>query len=415
MADLDDSDQKLVDYLSQAPEELISEKKQHLSWGTVESDPIVFTQLLQDLGVRGAKVNEIYSLDATDFNNEEAVYGLIFLFRWVDSSIDRAEDKLIELDDLDRQCWFANQVVDNACGSVALLNIVLNACENFSETSLDIGQHLKQFKEFTTTFNPANRGSALANFDFLRQNHNKYARAADLRDTEVQNYICMMERKRKRKLYQSEDNDTFHFIAFAPVKGVLWELDGLNSSPSIIGQLSVSDPQIFWIQTAMTRIQSKIDQYSSDEIRFSLMSVGQDPDFEMQRNLTVFDRIRQRAITRLHDINPGFGLVEKIAIETFHQSAILLTEDEQSQLDAIEAIEEPESLEPLIEDLGNRMSSLLQNLQNKEESRHDKKAYAIQKQHEYSSFLRQMIVKVLSDPQKQNQLQVEHKKLRARY
>lgn len=45
--------------------------------------------------------------------------------------------------------WFANQVIDNACASLALLNIVLNT------TNLDVGEHLIQFREFTKDLSPS--------------------------------------------------------------------------------------------------------------------------------------------------------------------------------------------------------------------------------------------------------------------
>lgn len=62
------------------------------------------------------------------------------------------------------------QTVDNACASVALLNIVNNI------PSADLGEHLQQFKEFTRTFTPALRGDAIGNFDFVKQIHNSFAR-----------------------------------------------------------------------------------------------------------------------------------------------------------------------------------------------------------------------------------------------
>lgn len=34
-------------------------------WNTIESDPAVFTQLLEDLGVRNVKVEEVVQLDAS--------------------------------------------------------------------------------------------------------------------------------------------------------------------------------------------------------------------------------------------------------------------------------------------------------------------------------------------------------------
>lgn len=44
--------------------------------------------------------------------------------------------------------WFANQVIDNSCASLALLNIILNV------PGLEIGQHLTEFKNFTRDFSP---------------------------------------------------------------------------------------------------------------------------------------------------------------------------------------------------------------------------------------------------------------------
>ena len=44
--------------------------------------------------------------------------------------------------------WFANQVIDNSCASLALLNIILNV------PNLEIGEHLTQFKQFTKDFSP---------------------------------------------------------------------------------------------------------------------------------------------------------------------------------------------------------------------------------------------------------------------
>lgn len=62
------------------------------------------------------------------------------------------------------------QTVDNACASVALLNIVNNI------SNADLGEHLRRFKEFTRTFTPALRGDAIGNFEFVKQIHNSFAR-----------------------------------------------------------------------------------------------------------------------------------------------------------------------------------------------------------------------------------------------
>lgn len=63
------------------------------------------------------------------------------------------------------------QTVDNACASVALLNIVNNI------PSIDLGENLRQFKQFTRNFTPALRGDAIGNFEFVKQIHNTFARS----------------------------------------------------------------------------------------------------------------------------------------------------------------------------------------------------------------------------------------------
>lgn len=50
-------------------------------WLELESDPGLFTLLLEDFGVKGVQVEEIYDLHKP---LESPVYGFIFLFRWIE-------------------------------------------------------------------------------------------------------------------------------------------------------------------------------------------------------------------------------------------------------------------------------------------------------------------------------------------
>jgi len=102
------------------------------------------------------------------------------LFRWTEEDPDKQEQSCPD------EVWFANQVslhiqnvcivpnfiktINNACASVALLNIVNNV------PNIELGEHLHAFKKFTTSFSPALRGDAIGNFEFVKGIHNSFAR-----------------------------------------------------------------------------------------------------------------------------------------------------------------------------------------------------------------------------------------------
>lgn len=118
----------------------------------------------------------------SDRANRRPVYGLIFLFKWLEEDPDKQEQSCPE------GVWFANQVnppsptnmilvpsndgktINNACASVALLNIVNNV------PNIELGENLRAFKDFTASFSPALRGDAVGNFEFVKEIHNSFAR-----------------------------------------------------------------------------------------------------------------------------------------------------------------------------------------------------------------------------------------------
>ena len=76
------------------------------------------------------------------------MYGVIFLFKYPtgEKPSERAQDGCYDFDASER-LFFAAQTIQNACGTQALLSVVLN-----KEGEVDIGPKLKDFKDFTVAF-----------------------------------------------------------------------------------------------------------------------------------------------------------------------------------------------------------------------------------------------------------------------
>lgn len=74
------------------------------------------------------------------------VYGVIFLFKYPtgEKRADKPRDGSFDHDAAEN-IFFAAQTIQNACGTQALLSVLLN-----KDGEVDIGPSLREFKEFTT-------------------------------------------------------------------------------------------------------------------------------------------------------------------------------------------------------------------------------------------------------------------------
>ncbi|KIW18360.1 hypothetical protein PV08_02648 [Exophiala spinifera] len=247
-------------------------------WSTIESDEGVFTSLIEQLGVKGVQFEELISLDPESIRALSPVYGVVFLFKWIGSS---SESKNTPQDGSydpaaveDEGLFFAAQTIQNACGTQAILSVILNndASSNPSSSGadstqarIDIGPSLQEFKDFTTGFDPALRGESLSNSDLIRETHNSFARSSPFAD-EVQ------------RDPNAGTEDVFHFIAYTCHHGKLYELDGLQPYPISHGDCT---PDTF-PERIIPVLQRRIERYPPGEVRFNLMAVCQDQRIKAQ-------------------------------------------------------------------------------------------------------------------------------------
>ncbi len=138
------------------------------TWCLIESDPGVFTELIQKFGVRGVQVEELWSLD--QFEDLKPVHGLIFLFKWVP---DENPGGTLVRDLRADTMFFAKQVIQNACATQAILSVLLNS---EVEADWELGATLKEFKEFCSSFDASMKGLSLSNSEEIRTVHNSFSR-----------------------------------------------------------------------------------------------------------------------------------------------------------------------------------------------------------------------------------------------
>jgi len=172
------------------------------------------------------------------------------------------------------------QTSNNACASVALLNIVNNV------EGIELGEHLRRFKDFTMPFTPALRGDAITNFEFVKQIHNSFARKMDMLNSDLQLKNDATAKRKKAGKHRQEHGESeagFHFIAFVPAMGKVWKFDGLERQPQGLGQYSEDN----WLDLVKPEIRSRMTEYEEGQIEFSVLSLVRDPILDITRELAL--------------------------------------------------------------------------------------------------------------------------------
>ncbi|CZS95055.1 related to 26S proteasome-associated ubiquitin carboxyl-terminal hydrolase [Rhynchosporium agropyri] len=271
------------DPVTEALRPLTDEERQNWKgWVELESDPAIFNHILRRWGIQDVKVQEVFGLDDTCMSFVlKPIYGMIFLFRYHDDDAEAHDDA----QKCPKHVWFANQTTTNACATIALLNIVMNV------PGLDLGENLQAFKETTQQLKPPYRGKRLGDNAFIRGIHNSFARRMDILNADLllkNEYddwvktnrnapkkapaVKKKQTKKKWKKKKMNDEPGYHFIAYVPIQGEVWRLDGLQREPVKLGDCGND-----WIDVAKANIMQRALQYQDDGVEYSLMSLCKSP------------------------------------------------------------------------------------------------------------------------------------------
>lgn len=231
-------------------------------WCLLESDPGLFSALIREFGFTGAQVDELWGLEPDISKPLGKIFGLIFLFKWDGKKETQSQGTVVN--DQDQPgLFFARQVINNACGTQALLSVLLN----IKDEKTQLGETLANFMDFAGCLDSEMKGYSLSNSDAIRSIHNSFARQQ----------LFEME-----DLNAPKEKDVYHFVSYVPVNGRLWELDGLKSGPIDHGKL---DDGADWMDAARPVIQQRMNKYSSSEVGFCLLAVCEDKLIKLNSEL----------------------------------------------------------------------------------------------------------------------------------
>lgn len=257
-------------------------------WLELESDPGLFTLLLEDFGVKGVQVEEIYDLQKS---LDSPVYGFIFLFRWIEERRSRRKvvdqsDIFVKDDEIVNNIFFAQQMVPNSCATHSLLSVLLN-CPN-----IHLGTTLSRLKAHTQGMCPENKGWAIGNTPELARAHNSHAMP-----------------QAKRRLDKSSGISTgrytgeaYHFVSYVPINGRLFELDGLKPYPMDHGPWGENED---WTEKFHRVITDRLGIATGEkynDIRFNLMAVVPDKRLAITHKLNMLKTNRQIVLEALQQL-----------------------------------------------------------------------------------------------------------------
>lgn len=260
-------------------------------WAEIENDPAIFTIILQEWGLHHVRMNDVYDMaDILLAEDDVELLGLILLSEWLPLSERKATSPATTLENNGSDHpWFANQISKFSCGTVALLNVVLNSNLASSETPI-----LDELRQACFDKSAKDKGLLIDSHHTLRATHNSFATLLDRKIVDMMlkadAQADMKRRKhadgdgrkkrskrsafsrRKIKTHPDDDDEEngYHFVAYVEHGGCLWQLDGTEKHPQKLGKVPDTST---WRSLAAEHITAQTIEAREQGSDYSLMSV----------------------------------------------------------------------------------------------------------------------------------------------
>lgn len=284
----------------------------------IESDPAYFSVILREIGIQGVDVQELALLDSAHLMTLPSIYGLVLLFRHREFDQDKQESTCPD------HVWFANQMPgQNSCATLAMIHTLLN----INDPDIDIGEHMRQFKSFTQDMTPPQRGHTFASWNHVKKIHNSFAKKMDMleNDKYLASKSAQSEKHEASGLKNSQPSkspfksrsqtarrgsqdsttsdasveefeaNAHHYIAFVPIDGDVWKLDGMDKQPTLVGQYDENRGEM-WFDNVSDRINALIGAGDHD---YGIYAITQSPLLPLRSKLIEADNTIKHIETRI--------------------------------------------------------------------------------------------------------------------
>ncbi|EGR32633.1 hypothetical protein IMG5_076630 [Ichthyophthirius multifiliis] len=219
----------------------------------LESNPDVINEFIQKLGfdIQKYAFNDLYDLEEQSLKQNSSKTLAALLTFPVDEKVNQFNEnekkEIIKKGQfINPKLYFMKQYAENACGTIAIFNTVMNLIQD-DHSFIQKDSLFDKFYKETIGLNPDERGHHFKQLKELKQQH-----VEAVQNGETQ--------------YDYNDDVFHHFVCLVSKNGILYELDGMKEFPINHGNTSKDS---FLVDVA--RVFNEFVQRSDEQMSYNVL------------------------------------------------------------------------------------------------------------------------------------------------